>query len=206
MITPLKGTDYEFSSSTGGGGDLNDDLTITATYGATTVEYVLTNSGGTTGHITILQARGDAIRIYDPVESTAEDLQSQSDHFMRTERLRLSYQDDPLVGQDFADNVLSRRSAPKTRLETFSIPGHRSQAMLDAGLALEPGDRIDVSESVSGISEEFFINGTEMFLRPTPNGAAIIWTYWVTPASTEAFWLLGTVGSSELGTTTKLGF
>ncbi len=78
--------------------------------------------------------------------------------------------------------------------------------MLDAILALEPGDRIDVSEDVTAINDEFFINGCELFLQPTPDGVAITATYWVTPASTEAFWLLGTVGSSELGTTTVLGF
>lgn len=206
MITPVISTDYQFSSSAGGGGDLNAILSVTTDFGATTVEFVLKNIGGVSGFVTKLQARGTAVRTYDPVDMVAEDLTSQLNHFKRTERLTLAYQDEPLVGQDFADNVLSRRKSPKTRLERFTVPAHRSQSLLDACLALEPGDRIAWSESVSAINEQFFINGVELQLLKASEGIAIDFSYWVTPASTEAYWLLGTTGSSELGQTTVLGF
>jgi hypothetical protein len=208
MITPVAATDYNFGSAEGGGGDLNSDFALVTTFGGSSVEFAMTNNGAVTGYVNLLQARGTALRIYDPIEVVSQNVLSQRDHFRRVERMSLAYQESPLVGKDYGDNVLSRREEPRTRLENFSVPGFKSQTLLDEVLAREPGERISAGESVTGIpsTEEFFINGVELTVEATPNGAALTADYTVVPASTDAFWLLGTVGAGELGQKTWLGF
>jgi hypothetical protein len=75
---------------------------------------------------------------------------------------------------------------------------------MTAVLSTEPGDRITVTESMSAVSAQFIVHGVDFNILPGHIFTST-WTVapvWVLPAP----WLLGTVGSSELGTTTNLGF
>jgi hypothetical protein len=67
----------------------------------------------------------------------------------------------------------------------------------------EPGDKITIAETVTGIDLDYFINGVEFSIAET---GMIKVTWALTPASLVAYWILGTVGASELGETTVLGY
>ena len=78
-------------------------------------------------------------------------------------------------------------------------------------LVREPGDKITVSETVTGLAATggsgaeigYFINGVSMTIRP----GGIINTSWVlAPAEQQAAWVLNQVGASEMGISTSLGF
>jgi hypothetical protein len=198
---------FEFSSSDVGGGDKDDDLVmIDSVLGGNRAQLVVENTSDVDGYLTVLKVRGLAVRTYDPVMQFAEGDQSIDDHFKRTQFLQLKYQDDPLVGQDWANKVLSDRENVETVLENLSVHAARSSGNLLAVLDLEPGERIDVTESVAAIDDEYFINGVEYRMRATDQGVALMAIYTVVVAGTEAYWLLGEVGAGELGETTWLGF
>ena len=71
-------------------------------------------------------------------------------------------------------------------------------------LAREISDMITIIEAKTGLaSAKYFINDVsgEIF------SGRLLRTRWtLAPAQKTSFWLLGTAGASELGTTTKLGF
>lgn len=198
---------FEFSTSDTGGGDKDDDLVlIESLLGGNMSELVLENVSAVDGYATVLKVRGRAVRRYDPVMQYAENEESAEDHYKRIQTLQLKYQDDPLVGQDWANKVLGDRELPETVLESFLVNAAKSAGNLTAVLDLEPGERIDISESVAAVDDEYFINGIQYMMQATDQGVAIAAIYFVVLAGVEAYWLLGIVGSSELGQTTWLGF
>jgi hypothetical protein len=203
MVTPVIDTDYKFGSSEGGGAnDLNADLTVVVTFGANSAEVVLTSTAVVTGYVNLFQLRGLAIRLYESVEVSAEDTDSQIDFDVRPLDLTLAFQTSPLVGQDFANIVRAAYSYPQyfvPKISTVGMDQDRAKMMLH----LEPGDRITLTEAVLGLDAvDYFIHGVHLVLTP-PNIIAASWSIKI--ASTEQSWLLGLAGFSELGETLFLG-
>ncbi len=195
---------FEFSSADTGGGDKNVDLDLLGSViGGSAAEYQLTNVGTTNGFVTVLRAVGDAIRKYNPVTRTAEDETSKEDHGDRPIALNLAYQDSPRVADDFGDSTLTLYKDPTTRVELLKFRANRSSALLAAALSVEPGQRIKITETVTGVDTEFFVNGAQLRFF---NKQFIECDWSVSPASLDSFWLMGVVGASEIGTTTFVGF
>ncbi|MCK5558479.1 MAG: carbohydrate binding domain-containing protein, partial [Candidatus Hydrogenedentes bacterium] len=149
---------FGFSESDAGGGDKNNDLVlIESLLGGNMSEFVLENISDVDGYVMPLKVRGRTVRRYDPVMQYAENGVSIDDHYKRIQTLQLKYQDDPLVGQDWANKVLSDRELPETILESCLVHATKSAGNLAAILDLEPGERIEISESVAAIDDEYFI-------------------------------------------------
>jgi len=196
---------YEFSSAAVGGGDLNIDLELTDTdQGANTVQFVLHNTNSSqAGFVTKLQVRGKAIRIYEPITQIAEDDASIAAYYKRPLSLILSYQDNPLVGKDFADYVLSYYKDPQTELMRAEFEANRSNGTMTAALEREVGDRVNITENLTAISADYVINGCELYIY----GKELIRMGWIVViAGTVAYWLLGTADYGELGEVSWLGF
>jgi hypothetical protein len=71
---------------------------------------------------------------------------------------------------------------------------------MTAALAGEPGTRIGITDDVTGITDDYFIAGVEMTLKP----GKVIPTKWhLQRAYDSQYWILGT---HKLDTTTILGF
>jgi len=202
--TPIAGTDYEFSSTAGGGGDMNDDLGISASFGANAVRYDLTNNNTTqAGHVTMLKARGLGIYLYDPVVNERTDTDSASKYGDRPLTLSLVYQDDPLVGDDFSYWLRSRHKDPKTGISAVRFIANSSDALMKAFLQVEPSDKAEITETATGISDEYDVNG----IRYSMDENGIVTCEWsLVEAIDDRFWFLGEAGNSELGITTTLGF
>lgn len=203
MVTPVAGTDYDFSSSVDNGGDMNGDLTITATYGANRVEYELTNNAATGGYITLLQARGLAIRIYNPIDRTSRDPDSQEDYGNKPFNLNLRYQADARTGQDFGDATLSAYKDPIDWIKSITFHANISSTLMAGALSIEPGKRITIQETVVGLDDEYIVNGVKLRIY---NKKFIDCTWYVVPATTDQFWVIGTAGASEIGETTYAAF
>jgi hypothetical protein len=187
------------------GGTLNNNLElIGSTIGGSGAEFILKNTGATSGYVAVLKARGTAIRLYNPVERVAVDATSQTNHDEQPMPLNLAYQSDTRTGQDFADVTLSKYKDPNGWVKSVMFHANRSDALMTAALAVEPGQRIAITEAISGLSaSEFFVNAVKLKIY---NKGFIDCTWLVVPASTEQYWLCGTAGASEIGETTYVGF
>lgn len=195
---------FEFSSAEDGGGDLNTDLAlIDSSITGSSAEFQFENTGTGAGFVTSLLVKGTIIRIYNPVERTAEDVTSQGEHGDRLYNLNLAYQADTRTGQDFADTTLSKYKDPTGWVKSITFHANRSDALMTGALDLEPGDRIKIVETVTGLNTEYFINGVRLRIY---NKSFIDCTWYVTPGSTAQYWIMGTVGFSEIGETTWVGF
>lgn len=205
METPAGTVDYLFNSAAdGSGSDLTPNLTVTPVYGTEGVEYELTNSGAA-GYVTKLQARGLGIYIYDPVELIDEDTTSEAVHGTRSLSLDMKYQDSPLAAASFANVLKGQYKDPRTIVDKVTFYANRDEKHMVAFLVCEPGDKIHLTEPVSGVDHDYFINGVEFDIV---QGNVIRYSWYVKPASEDSYvvWYLGIVGQSELGVTTKLGY
>lgn len=115
----------------------------------------------------------------------------------------MPYQDDQLVAQDAATVMLANWKDPRSVVRKLSFYGNTSSALMEYGLRYEPGDKITVTEAVTGLDTDYFINGVSIDI--TKYGK-IQFTWTLAPADLGDFWVLGIVGSSEMGETTLLGY
>ena len=206
MVTPVATTDYTANTASDGtGSDMTASLSVTTTYGVSEVDFVLENThGSTTLYVTKLQCRGKGIYIYDSVTSEAKDTTSKNAYGDYPLTLNMKYQDNPLVGEDFSAAQLLIYKDPHDTVETVSFNANRSKKNMFAFLAIEPGMRVHIEETQTGTISDFIVNGTAAEILT--NGI-INYSWYLTPFSSGFnFWYLGTVGQSELGETTWLGW
>lgn len=204
IVDPLiANTDYKMSSVAGdGGNDLNSDLSAVITAGGNNSQLVLTNNGVVSGFINLLQIRGKGLYLFDPVELIAEDATSQTTYGERALNYKLPYQDDPNVGSDFANLFLSLYKDPVTFVDSIEFIANTSASLMAAALSVEIGDLVTITETVTGINTDFYVNGIEMSIT----AAGIIHCKWVVEnANTALYWVLGDSVLGEQDVTTILG-
>lgn len=204
MVAPASTTDFTMNTASDGAGtNLTSSFTVAASYGGNSVRYQIANTGTTAGFVTLLQARGRGILIKEPVLADTADNASISSYGESVLRLDMPYQGNPLVAADAAAALLANWKDPNYVLEFIEFPANLSDGLMKAALQREPGDKVTITETVTGIDLEYFVQGVELTLEP-PSQIKCRWT--LVPAGTSNFWILGTVGSSEMGETTILGY
>jgi len=183
MVTPVATTDYLFNSEDDGSGtNMTASLTVTATYGTNAVEYELTNGAGTDGYVTLLQARGKGVYLYDTVESAAQDDDSIEDYGQRVLSIDMKYQDDPFEIAGVADDILAAYKTPLTAVNTILLCANKSASLMRMFLAFDIGDRIRLTEDVSGLEDEdYFINGVGFDIIKK----VIYFTWYLKPAALD---------------------
>jgi hypothetical protein len=226
MVQPVAAVDYTMNSDPDGGADLTANFTVFAEYSATSVRFHITNHGAVAGYVTKLQCRGNGIYRYptvierevDPIvaDRLFEPILGVGDHppvgdrrkyGQRVLKIDMPFQTNVNVGQSIAQYLANILSQPLARVSAVTFLANRSPALMLAALDREPGDRISVTERVSGLAgQEFIINGVRLEMQPT-SGPVLIWcTWYLEPADSTKYWFLGTPGASELGVSTVLGF
>lgn len=203
VTTLVSGTHYSGNSaSNGGGSDLGSSLTVTLSPFSSTAKWSITNNhASAVVYITLLKVIGKAIR--DPGPQTFE-ARASSITSDRPVNLDLPYQNDPYIGQSACDYTVNLYASLASQIEALEFYANASSTFMSAALSVEPGDRITVSESVTGVaSVACMVRSVE--LRIGARGQMMC-RFGVKPASTLQIWLLGTAGASELGSTTVLGF
>uniref|UniRef100_A0A6M3IWH9 Putative tail protein n=2 Tax=viral metagenome TaxID=1070528 RepID=A0A6M3IWH9_9ZZZZ len=204
MIAPCPATDYTMNSAEDGGGtDLTTNFTVAASYGGNSVQYEVANLGAVPGYITLLQARGRGLYDREPVAAEQVSESSVDLYGERVLTFDMPYNDDPLVAADFAGYLIGVLPTPSTRLEQVEFIGNVSDELMTAGLVVEPGARVKLTEAVTGIASEFFVQGCEVVLAVD---GTIHFKWYVAPASSALYWILGIEGASELDETTILGY
>lgn len=206
-VAPIATTDYLMNAAADGlSTNLTSSLTVTPTFGASAGFLTLTNGHATsTGYITFLQVRGPGI--YDQQDVIAERTSATAEAAFGEQTITydMPYQSDPDVGYGASLYFLAILEAQTTAVAGIAIKANADATRMTQALAREPGDRIGLAEAASGLttSSGFFIQSCDGVIT---RGGHLSMTWGLTPASTQAFWLLGTAGASELGSTTYLGF
>ena len=206
MINPVSGSDNDFSmnsASDGAGTDRTSDFTVTASYGGNSVRYGIDNGGGNSSYVTKLRARGTRITIKEPTLTEKSDDVSISTYGESVLRANMSYQEDALVAEDVSNSLLGNWKDPANLFRIAEFAANESDALMQAALLYEPGDKITITETLTGIDADFFINGVELTLT-APDMLKCRWV--LVPTGSADFWILGIVGSSELDASTKLGY
>jgi len=201
MVSPVSGTDYTMNAASDGtGSDLTANFTVTASYTGQGVRYTIVNTGGTAGYITKLQARGKGVyRSSALVQKTVSG--SYGDRVLEID---LPYQSNINTAADIATYLATLLSTPAARVRSVKFLASKNATFLAAAVEREPGDRIAITETVSGLSAAAFtINAVRLELQP----GGLLWCTWeLEPAIVTAQWLMGTAGASEIDVTSTFGF
>lgn len=196
-------TDFTMNALQDGTGlDMTGDFTVVASFFASAVKFVVTNTSATFGgYITVLQGRGKGI--YD-LTPTAYEATSVQPYGERSVTIDMPYQDDPSIGQGLADFLLNRYETLTDQVTSLQLSANHSDVLMTQVLAREPGDRITITESVTGMTAvDAMINHVELVIKP---GSIISCRWGLAPASVGDIWILGDADASLLGTSTVLGY
>lgn len=109
--------------------------------------------------------------------------------------------DDEADAQAIADYEVGRRASATGTLKSVTLM-NKNAASLAAIIARTIGHRITISEQQTGHSADYFIIGEQHSVSEA--GTKHVCTWYLEPAASSAYWLLGTTGRSALGTTTKV--
>ena len=201
MIEPVALTDYAMNTlADGSGADVTSSHAVTVYAGANGARFDITNNSGAASFITSLQIRGTAIR-FTPVVAEAEDIASQNTYGANTLSFAMPYQNDAGRGAGAAQYTLSIYSSPSVQSNGVSVAGSDATRLTQV-LAREPGDRVDITETVSGLSARPFV--IHQVALSVQGGGKLVTADWLlAPLDTSSVWLLG---SSTLGETTRLAY
>lgn len=196
-------TDYTMNSASDGSGtNLTGDFTVSASFGGNSVRIYLL-AGSSAAYVTKLQARGRGMYDYEPAIVEAQDTDSGAAYGENVLSIDMPFQTSPLVGADAANYLMQVWKSPQTMIDTVDFVGNVSDALMTAGLQREPGDRVTVTETATGIGRDFYIHGVDLVITPK-NLVRFRWL--VTPNDPFNYWILGVIGATELGQTTTLGY
>lgn len=158
MVTPVATTDYLLNTASDGSGtNLTATAVVTATYGASSVEYTVRNPSTSSGYITFLQARGYGVYTYAQTVFESEDATSVGQHGYISESLDQPYQYDLVPGELEARKVLFIQRQPHTVLKSITILANHGPYTMNAFLQLDVGSLIHVIETNMGIDNAYLI-------------------------------------------------
>ena len=203
VVTPLVATtDYTGNAAAdGSGADRTADVSLVFTAFATVGKFVVTNIGATLLYLTKLQCRGKGVYDNAPQTYEASSIQTYGDLPLAID---MPYQDDPDVAQGAATYLEAQYHDLQNRVDRIEFVASETATGITQALTREPGDRITVTETVTGLAS---VTATiqSVAIDVTPSGW-VLCAFGLAPGAPWAFWQMGTVGASEMGTTTVLGF
>ncbi len=187
------------SSPAGDGTDITSSFSCAAIYSGLGVSFTIANHGAVAGYVTRLRARGRAIRRSSAVVTVTV----PNSYGTRVFQMSMPYQGDTNLAAATADHLADLLAAPTARVESVTFLANRSATLMGAALLREPGDRVAVSETITGLDGIFTINSVSL----TYERANTLWCTWgLEPATSPPLWLWGVAGHSEWGVTTMWGF
>ena len=202
-------TDFQANSAIDGTGtDLTAVVSTEFDMGYAKATIRLTNTSASAAYLRKLQLRGQGLYTDQSITVERRNGTSVRLYHPRSESVDLPYQVDAQFAGDVASALLSGLGVPRTLPATVSINGGSSAALLTQALAREPGDRIGLAETMSGLvtTTGFHLNGVRLVIAPGQIVTAE-WTLGMPLWSDEvpSLWQVGEAGYSEVGDTTYLG-
>ncbi len=203
--TQVSGTDYVGNlNEDGTGSDVSAYLTVVVTAGGAGASFSVTNALGATVYLTRNQLRGKGIYDRGTITLEASDAPSVASFGEHAVEFDMPYQSSPDVGQGAADYLLSKYASAYAQARLVQVVG-RSNTQVSQILSRDISDKVTITETVTGVSNDFFING---LIQRLTNGV-LTTVYLLAPAIDPfldpggphgaLYWVLGT---STLGTDT----
>lgn len=193
MVTPASGTDFAMNTAEDGSGtDVTADFTVTASYTGQGVRYTaITNTGGVGAFIITLQARGRGVyRLDADVERTVA-----NSYGTQTLKIDMAYQSSLAAATFVVTYLAELLGTPAARVRGVRFCASVDDTVLEAAIALEPGDRLDITESETGLSAaRFIVQKLRYELQP---GNVLFVTANLVPWGLDAFWT-GPGGASAI--------
>ena len=206
MTTPVSGTDYKmYQNSDGTGTNLTANLSVTADYGTDGVIYTITNTGGTAGYVTLLQARGYPVYVYNPVEQFTQDNASVLQNGYNELLVDQKYSTTLLPNIGLAQVLLSQEKDAKVVVSKINLLANTSPQHMNSFLQYDVGSLIKIEENQTGTNDYFFIQAVDFQIDL---GGVIKYSYLLKNAVTlsSSYWTLETAGKSELESTTFVSY
>lgn len=208
VIEPVAATDFNFSTSSGSGSDLNASLTVqTWEPGARSFRIKVKNTSGSTGYLWQFQVRGEGLYPYDEIGYTAID-STIAEKDGTTLDYDLPFHSVYTIMVEIADALLAWYSVENTEMPYIDIVATADDDTFQKFLDSKPGEIIAVSEGVTGISANFIVTGREV--RIAQAGRHITARLYITPTlqlGSGLYFTLDTLGLDDLdGTNTVLAF
>jgi hypothetical protein len=190
--TQVSGVDYVANTlEDGSGSNVSSSFSVTVTAGQSGVRFDVTNGTGAAAYLTTLQLIGKGIYDYGATIHEATDSSSIETHGEHVLDFDMPYQSRQDVGQAAADYILAKYKDPLAQAHEIAVIG-RTPALVTQILTRDISDRITVSETVTGVSDDFFINGIEFVVLPQRFVAA---RYVLAPTAdpaTDSYFLIDT--------------
>lgn len=181
----------------------NAAVGVTVFQGGSGISAIFENPTGGAAYVTKFDVRGKRLKLYQPNSYIQRNEASEGAIGERVLSLDQTYQDAPLSGKDAGDFLISILPQALPRIGRVTFDGSRNAYLQNMAAKVEPGDRITVTDAYSGFAEAYWVNGVEGKIGG-PGHQTV--TLHVIRAYDVPFWLLGTVGFSELGQTTFLSY
>jgi hypothetical protein len=164
---PVAGVNFNFSSVSGSGSDLNSKITFTITWGGNSASVVATSTHTSTGYLLAgFYLRGKGIYDYNPVEANSVDAASKAAYNRHPYRYDLIWQDSKNMAQDFADAIKAERKNPMYFIEAVSYIANKSDTFMGYAVNCDVGSCIQNIEPVTGISGLYFIGSVKWEIQP----------------------------------------
>ena len=214
VIAPASGSDWIANTAADGSGtNITTSVDVThSTTSANSVTFRIVNNSGVTAYITTLQVRGKALKDITETVFSSTSAASQLEYGENDSRISMRYESNTgAYASEVANWILNITKDARYVIKEFTLTSNSSAALMTQSLLREPGDKITIAETVTGLAAAgatgvqigYFINGVSMTVNP----GGIINTTWVlAPADQQSAWVLETAGASELGVTTNLAF
>jgi hypothetical protein len=180
-----------------------DAVSVTVFQGGSGITALFENPTNQTGYVTTFNVRGKRLKVYQPNTYTVNDDPSALAIGERRLNLDMTYQSNPLVGKDAGDFLISFLPFPFPRIERVTFDGERNAYLMTMAAAVEPGDRISLTDTHSGVSDHFWVNGVEAEVYGATSKRV---TLYLARTFDVNFWKLGVAGFSELGQTTYVSY
>lgn len=194
----VSGTDYRLNTNSDGTGtDLTASATVTVNFGPAGARFSVTNGSGSNGYITVLRAIGKGVYANASVTLEATDATSKSTYGERVSSIDMPYQASADIGQAAATWLKDAYKDPSSRCKAITIMGSTT-ALVTQGLSRDISDRIKISETVTGLSnDEFFIQSVRQDVLPSGH-LRVSWGLSPAPAA-ATYWILGTTTLGSAG-------
>lgn len=232
LSSPVSGTDWiGNAASDGSGANLTSSIAMTVSaVGANSATVQLQNSSTSNVYMTTLQLRGNTLKAETPTTVDASSTDSITKYGEQDIRINMPYESDPILALNIAKWQNEATQNARYVVRSIDILGNKSSTLMTQALAREPGDKIGIVESMTGVGTgsawtvgttgsselgettyldfhptqgEYVINGVTLEVQE----GSIIHARWVlVPANPSSLWVLQMVGASELGETTRLSW
>jgi len=145
------------TASDGSGTVITADLTITTVFSANRFESTITNGNAKKGYVTVLIVSGEAVLVYNTVDTIDSDDASAEDFGWHDLTVNQSYQQDTLLAEQVSKQIVSTYKRPYKDIQSLSFHANRSDELMNAFLGLDIGHLIYYSDTPSGLMGSYYI-------------------------------------------------